>query len=72
MPDDPAGTRVETPEEEDRRLTEEACRKYLEEGIGVPGEEVHAWLESWGTENELPQPKARKLFDPKLRPLMKD
>jgi len=28
---------------------------------GVPFEEVEAWMESWGTENELPSPKVRKL-----------
>ncbi len=61
MPDDPIRKRLETPEEEDARLTEEAWREYSEEGIGIPGEEVHAWIESWGTDNELPPPKARKL-----------
>ncbi len=29
-------------------------------GQVVPGETVHAWLQSWGTENELPAPSATK------------
>ena len=28
---------------------------------GVPWEEVKAWMESWGTPQELPPPKPRKL-----------
>jgi predicted transcriptional regulator len=30
-------------------------------GIGVPGEEVIAWIESIGADNELPRPRPRKL-----------
>ena len=30
-------------------------------GIGVPWEEIYAWLKSRGTPNELPMPKPRKL-----------
>jgi predicted transcriptional regulator len=29
----------------------------LEAGEGVSNERVMAWLDSWGTENELPAPK---------------
>ncbi len=29
--------------------------------IGVPWEEVKLWMESWGTANELPPPKPRKV-----------
>ena len=29
----------------------------LEAGQGVPNERVMEWLDSWGTENELPAPK---------------
>lgn len=32
------------------------------EGIGIPLEEVVAWVESWDTDNELPEPVARKLY----------
>ena len=28
---------------------------------GVPWDEIKAWMESWGTPNELPAPKPRKL-----------
>jgi hypothetical protein len=28
---------------------------------GIPFEDVKAWMESWGTSNELPPPKPRKL-----------
>lgn len=37
----------------------EAERSFEEEG-GIPFEEVAAWVESWGTPNELPAPKPRK------------
>jgi len=30
-------------------------------GEGVPWEEVKAWMESWGTPDELPKPTPRKL-----------
>jgi predicted transcriptional regulator len=29
----------------------------LDAGLGVSNERVMAWLDSWGTENELPAPK---------------
>jgi predicted transcriptional regulator len=29
--------------------------------MGVPWEEVEAWLQSWGTPNRLPTPKPRRL-----------
>ena len=32
-----------------------------EAGIGVPVEEVEAWVSSTGMPNELPMPKARKI-----------
>jgi predicted transcriptional regulator len=34
-------------------------------GVGVPLDEILAWMKSWGTPNELPPPKARRLFHPK-------
>jgi hypothetical protein len=42
---------------EDARRLEEFERKRE----GVPWDEVRAWIESWGTPNELPAPKPRKL-----------
>ena len=43
-------------EEDERRLAEfERTRE------GVPWEEVKSWMQSWGTPNELPAPKPRKL-----------
>jgi hypothetical protein len=29
--------------------------------MGVPWSEVRAWMETWGTADELPAPKPRKL-----------
>ena len=43
-------------EEDLRRL-----REYERTGEAVPGEEVIAWVNSWGTESELPPPKPRKI-----------
>lgn len=34
-----------------------AALKSASEGETVPAEKVHAWLESWGSDNELPPPK---------------
>ncbi len=44
-------------------LAEDARRlaDYQRTGEGVPWAEVRAWMRSWGTENELTPPKARKL-----------
>ena len=42
--------------EDARRLAE--FRRSRE---GVPWPEVKVWVESWGTDNELPAPKPRKL-----------
>jgi hypothetical protein len=47
-----------------QEVLEEDARRVAEfEGsrVGVPWEEVKAWLESWGTANELPAPRPRKL-----------
>jgi hypothetical protein len=43
-------------EEDARRLAE-----FERTRMGVPWDEVKAWMESWGTQNELPTPKLRKL-----------
>jgi len=39
-----------------RQDTLNAWRAYQETGIHVTGDEVVAWLNSWGEENELPPP----------------
>ena len=46
----------ESLEEDARRLAE-----FDRTRMGVPWDEVKAWLQSWGTPNELPAPKPRKL-----------
>jgi predicted transcriptional regulator len=43
-------------EEDLRRL-----REFERTGEGIPFEEVKAWVESWGTADELPRPQPRKL-----------
>ena len=43
--------------EEDLRRLEEFERT----GLAVPGDEVNAWIDSWGTPNELPRPQPHKL-----------
>jgi hypothetical protein len=42
--------------EDQRRLAE-----FNRTRMGVPWDEVKAWMKSWGTSNELPAPKPRKL-----------
>lgn len=44
-------------------LAEDARRlaRYHSTGEGVPWAEVKAWMQSWGSEHELPAPKPRKL-----------
>lgn len=43
-------------EEDLRRL-----REFDRTGEAIPWEEVKTWVESWGTANELPEPKPRKI-----------
>lgn len=43
--------------EEDRAAYEDFERT----GMGIPGEEVDAWLKSLATDNPLPRPRPRKL-----------
>jgi len=43
---------------------EEGARRLAEferTRMGAPWDEVKAWMQSWGTPNELPPPKSRKL-----------
>ena len=44
-------------------LAEDARRiaSYQRTGEGVPWAEVESWIKSWGTTEELPPPKPRKL-----------
>lgn len=44
-------------------LAEDARRyeAFERTGEGVPWEEVRTWIRSWGTAQELPKPKSRKL-----------
>ncbi|AMN40840.1 hypothetical protein [Rhodoplanes sp. Z2-YC6860] len=42
--------------EDTRRLAE-----FNRTRVGLPWDEVKAWMQSWGTANELPVPKPRKL-----------
>ena len=43
-------------EEDVRRLAD-----FQRTRMGVPWQDVKIWMESWGTPNELPAPKPRKL-----------
>jgi|GraSoiStandDraft_16_1057320.scaffolds.fasta_scaffold706170_3 predicted transcriptional regulator len=36
-------------------------REFERTGEAVPLEDVKAWVDSWGTENELPPPKPKKV-----------
>jgi len=38
-----------------------AYEDFERTGIGIPGEEVEAWLRSLTTDNPLPRPRPRKL-----------
>jgi hypothetical protein len=46
--------------EERRKAIEEAIESVAKEGV-IPAEEVEAWLDSLGTDHELPKPKPRRL-----------
>jgi predicted transcriptional regulator len=38
----------------------ESLRQYRDEGFHLTGDEVDAWLETWGTERETEVPPCRK------------
>lgn len=47
---------------EDQEAEERAWREgeaQADAGIGVLHDEVVAWMQSWGTDHELPRPKSR-------------
>ena len=50
---------IEIEEEQAKRNREadEAWKHYQETGLHVTGEEVMAWLKSWGTDKPLPPPE---------------
>lgn len=50
---------IEAAETQDRlnREAMAAWNHYQETGLHVTGEEATEWIESWGTETELPVPK---------------
>ncbi|NHZ44037.1 CopG family ribbon-helix-helix protein [Massilia aquatica] len=43
-----------------RQETLDSWNEYQATGLHVTGEEVIAWLETWGDENELPAPECHK------------
>jgi hypothetical protein len=43
-------------EEDERRLAE-----FDRTRMGLPWDEVKAWMQNWGEPNELPMPKPRKV-----------
>jgi hypothetical protein len=47
---------AEALEEDSQRLAE-----FERTRMGVPWDEVKAWLQSWGTEKKIPPPRPRKL-----------
>jgi len=47
--------------DEDVAKDEAIAEEFDRTGVGVPWEDVRAWMLSWGTENELPAPRPRKL-----------
>lgn len=56
---------AETPEERQARLAWEAraiaeAKIQADAGLLIPAAEVRAWVESWGTPNELPRPSPKK------------
>ena len=39
----------------------DSVEEFDRTGLAVPGDEVDAWIDSWGTANELPRPQPRKV-----------
>lgn len=44
-----------------------AAAAEADKGVFISGEAMHRWIESWGTENELPPPEP-DIFPPPKRP----
>lgn len=51
---------VEIPPEEREEL-DALWEEWQADRMGVPAEEVAEWMKSWGTANELPPPRPRRL-----------
>ena len=51
---------VELSEEDLAELEARGC-EWERDRMGVPAEEVFGWMKSWGTANELPPPRPRRL-----------
>jgi len=47
--------------DDDFAVDEAIAAEFDRTGVGVPGDEVVAWLKSLGTDHELPRPQPRKL-----------
>ena len=43
-----------------KRNTEQAWEEFQETGLHATAEQVDRWLESWGTDDELPAPECHK------------
>ena len=43
-----------------RRAAIAQARREIDREGGIPIEEIEAWVNSWGTKNELPMPEPRK------------
>lgn len=48
-------------EDDDPSIDEVIAAEYDRTGMAVPWEDMRDWLKSWGADNELPPPQARKL-----------
>ncbi|MBL8581994.1 MAG: hypothetical protein JNL61_07195 [Rhizobiaceae bacterium] len=48
----------------ERRLLKQRIAE-ADKGVFISGEAMHRWIESWGTENELPPPKLDVFLKPR-------
>lgn len=60
----PIPNAVEPAETEEQRRKRSAAiaeaRREIDREGGIPIEDIEAWVNSWGTKNELPMPEPRK------------
>ncbi|MCF8211319.1 MAG: CopG family ribbon-helix-helix protein [Rhodoferax sp.] len=52
-----AYVKTELAREQFTQDSDKAWQHYQETGLHANSEEVFAWIDSWGTSNELPKPK---------------